>query len=133
MNIYLLIVLIVFAPLVSANSLQRLFTTAQERIELEINRNKSKYEPLEQKAPSYITVNGLIIRSNKPTTVWVNNSDEIYQDGFTVQFNKINKLETPIFLSDSEQVISLKPGQTVNILDGKITDSFKQVFTQKSP
>ncbi|MDM8566772.1 hypothetical protein QUF74_14105 [Candidatus Halobeggiatoa sp. HSG11] len=133
MNIYLLILLMAFAPLVSANNLQRLFTTAQERMELEVNRNKPEYEPIEKKVPNYITVNGLIIRSNQPTTVWVNNSNDIYQDGFIVKLNEVDKLKTPIFLSDSERVISLKPGQTVNVLDGQITDSFKKIPTQESP
>jgi len=127
MKNWLIILLLSFAPLTLADSLQRLFTTAQERSELEINRNKSKDKPMVPKTPSYITVNGLIIRSNQPTTIWVNNSNEVYQAGFTVKLNEINKLATPIFLSDSEQVILLKPGQTVNILDGQITDSFKKI------
>ncbi len=125
-----LIILLLFPPLVLADSLQRLFTTAQERVKLEVNRNKSNNEPMTQKTPSYITVNGLIIRSNHPATVWVNNSNEIYQEGFTVKLNEVNKLTTPIFLSDSERVVLLKPGQTVNILDGQITDSFKLISKQ---
>ncbi|MDM8569680.1 hypothetical protein QUF50_09265 [Thiotrichales bacterium HSG1] len=133
MNIYLLILLLISAPLVSADNLQRLFTTVQERMELEVNRNKSKSEPVEQKAPSYITMNGLIIRSNKVTTVWVNDSNETYQEGFTVQLDGVNELKTPIFLSDSEQVILLKPGQTVNVLDGQIIDNFKKKPMQKIP
>ncbi len=127
MNIYLLILLLVFSPLVTADGLQRLFTSSQERSELEVNRNKSKNTSSKaHKSPSYITLNGLIIRSNQATTVWVNNSNEIYQEGFMVKLNEIDKLTIPIFLSDSERVISLKPGQTVNILDGKVTDSFKK-------
>ncbi|MCK5876084.1 MAG: hypothetical protein KAG43_00495 [Candidatus Marithrix sp.] len=133
MNIYLLILLILSTQSVSAATLQRLFTTAQERVELEINRNKSKDEPVENKIPTYITMNGLIIRSNQPATVWINDSNEIYQEGFTVQLNKIDGLKTPIFLSDSRQIISLKPGQTVNVLDGQVTDSFKQNSTSKIP
>ncbi|MFK5969940.1 MAG: hypothetical protein QM487_07480 [Candidatus Marithrix sp.] len=127
MNIYLIILFLLFSPLVTADGLQRLFTSAQERLELEVNRNKSKTTSKVHKTPSYITMNGLIIRSNQVTTVWVNNSNEIYQEGFIVKLNEIDKLITPIFLSDSERIISLKPGQTVNILNGKITDSFKKI------
>ena len=127
MNIYLIILLLLFPTLVTADGLQRLFTNAQERLELEAKRNKSKDTSKEHKTPSYITVNGLIIRSNQPTTIWVNDSNDIYQEGFMVKLNEIDKLTTPIFLSDSERTILLKPGQTINILDGKITDSFKQI------
>jgi len=121
--------------------LLRLFTTVQERAALNAERLKSrkstivtktvkikppkqaiKIKPaLEQpKPPEHITFNGLILGNNREI-VWINNSTDLVQQGFRVELDKLMaELSVAIILSNSQQKIFLKPGQTLNTIDGTI-------------
>jgi hypothetical protein len=146
--VLLLLLLINFYQAARAEGLQRLFTTPQERAALNAERSKpppplpipptakrskpppttsEQKHPSTPKSPSYITFNGLIIRSDGQPTVWINGSNDLFQQGFTVELEKIaDDLSVPIVLSNSKQRIFLKPGQTVNTLDGTIQEHFEK-------
>ena len=127
----LFLLLIIFSQSVRTQGLQRLFMTAQERAALDAERVRppSPPEPIETKGasppPRYITFDGLVTRSNGPSTVWINGSSKLTQPTFTVELEKRTELSVPIVLSKSKQTIQLKPGQTVNTLDGTIKDNFE--------
>ena len=129
----LFLLLIIFSQSVRAQGLQRLFMTAQERAALDAERLRPSPQkiviPTATKKvsppPRYITFNGLVTRSNGPSTVWINGSNELTQPAFTVELDKRTELSVPIVLSKSKQTILLKPGQTVNTLDGTIKDNFE--------
>ncbi len=135
-TIYLSFLLIaIFSQALEANQgLQRLFMTAQERTALDKTRSDPPKTPptggtnkgLSPDTPRYVTFNGLVTRSNGPPTAWINGSNELLQRDFTVELDQRDELLVPIILSDSNQTIFLKPGQTVNILDGIVKDYFVQ-------
>jgi hypothetical protein len=128
------IVLSLFQP-AYAKKLQRLFTTAQQRAVLNAKRVEPPPAPPlpptdsatpapRPKAPRYVTFNGLIKRSHGPTTVWVNESQHLFQEGFTVELEHIKEDTLPIFLSNKRR-IKLKPGQSVNTLNGAIKENWE--------
>ncbi|MDM8561164.1 hypothetical protein [Candidatus Parabeggiatoa sp. HSG14] len=127
--------------------LLRLFTTVQERTA--INKEREKKPPLTVFPPTgtgdedfpppppmigSLTFNGLVKRSQGTNTVWINGSENIFQPTFTVDVNKIaDDLSVPIFLTNSAQEIILRPGQSVNTIDGSIEENFKQSSIRKTP
>jgi len=116
----------------ATEGLYRLFTTPQERATLNLERAKPPPPPpntdkgvsISPKLPATLTLNGLIIRSQGPTTVWVNGKNQIYQPGFKIEINQRQGITVPINLqlSQSQRLISLKPGQIINTLDGKVKE-----------
>ena len=139
--IYTIIVLIIVFNVfhsVSAKELQRLFTTAQERAVLNAKREEPALAPplpptdsattspvaLRTKQPRYITFNGLIKRSQGPTTLWINDSPDLFRQGYSVELDKITEKTVPILLSNKRR-IELKPGQSVNTLNGTIKENWE--------
>jgi hypothetical protein len=110
-----------------ADNLQRLFTTPDERIELDRLRNRIEViSPDIPEPPKNITFNGIIIRDQTPIAVWVNGSPETKQEGFSVQVNQAKNTAIPIFLSKSGREAWLQPGQTVNTQNDKIVENFDE-------
>jgi hypothetical protein len=124
--------------------LQRLFTTPKERAALNDTRSKPKQQRIkvvetrsvekEEKSPpqlpSFITFNGLVIRSHGPSTVWINGTNDLSNhnlsgQGFTVELDQIAKKSVSIVLPGNQKR-TLKPGQMVNTLDGSIKENFEQ-------
>ena len=110
--------------------LQRLFTTPQQRNELNElrknpNRNNNKETEIVPKVPPYITFNGLVTRSVGPTTLWVNNENSLFQEGFRIEEQQRQGLNIPIQLAGQNQGFTLKPGQTLNTLNGEIQENFE--------
>jgi len=125
--------------LAEAEGLLRLFTTVQEREILNAERLKPRKKTIivkkpvkpikikptiknkQAKPPNYITFNG-VIRGNwnsKQPIVWINNSTDLVQQGFRVELDNISdELSVTIILSNNR--FSLKPGQTLNTLNGTI-------------
>jgi len=142
------ILLLTLSQTTGAEGLLRLFTTPQERAMLNAERSKplppppkpSKPPPKPSKppppstttkqsntTPPYITFNGLVIRNDGQTIVWINGSQELTQQGFTVELEKMtDELSVPIVLSNTKQRIFLKPGQTLNTLNGTIQEQFEK-------
>lgn len=124
--------------------LQRLFTTQVERAALnkarstppekrirvkEITDSEEKDKTLQPQLPSFITFNGLVIRSHGPSTVWINGTNDLSShnqsgQGFTVKLDKIANKSVSIVLP-GDQKRTLKPGQMVNTLNGNIKESFE--------
>jgi hypothetical protein len=108
--------------------LQRLFTTPKQRIEL--NKAREKPPELEPKPklpepPRYITFNGLVTRSVGPTTIWMNNESGSFQEGFKIEEQQRQGLIVPIQLAGQKRGFTLKPGQTLNTLNGEIQENFE--------
>ncbi len=135
----LLLILLTLSQATRAEGLLRLFTTVHERAALNAERLKPrkqtietkpakiilpkqaiKINPDDPKPPDYIIFNGLILGNNR-NIVWINNSTDLVQQGFRVELDKLTEeLSVAIILSNSQQRIFLKPGQTLNTLNGTI-------------
>jgi len=116
--------------------LQRLFTTPQQRIELNNARKKtSEPEPKPKlpKQPRYITFNGLVTRSVGPTTIWMNNESGSFQKGFKIEEQQRQGLIVPIQLVGQKKGFTLKPGQTLNTLNGEIQENFELELNNYEP
>jgi hypothetical protein len=109
--------------------LQRLFTTPQQRKALDKERIKPTLpgggEPELPKPPPYITFNGLVSRSVGPTTIWMNNESSSFQSGFNIEEQQRQGLVVPIQLAGQRKGFTLKPGQTLNTLNGEIQENFE--------
>lgn len=116
---------------------QRLFTTQNERFELEkylrsppptIIETVLKPEPV---APEKITFNGIVIRSDGFVTVWVNqvmSQLDYYDNTFKVDSSNRKGTSIPIVInSDKESSrVYLEPGQTVlPRKENKIIDTYQ--------
>ncbi len=121
-----------------AEGLQRLFMTPAERYalnEARVAKEVKQRSPAEQsrpKLPPYITLNGFVIRSSGVNTVWVNDSEELYRPSFKVGMSEPLELKVPIELGTQSTVVDLKPGQTVNTLNGDILEVYEPLQTFKS-
>jgi hypothetical protein len=123
--VILILGLLTLSQTTQAEGLERLFTTAQERQKLNDIRTNPPPPPgtEEPTAPPHITFNGLVTRSDGPTTVWVNGSEELHRSGFNIDIDKREDISVPITLTKARQELWLKPGQTVSTLDGKIVEN----------
>ncbi len=136
----LLIALLTAGP-ATAEPLGRLFTTPEERAQLQLLRNappvvvKPTPPPMPvveaQPAPPEVppvTVNGVVIRSHGESTAWVNGKNtyggDLSADHVTVDTHGLRgarvTVETPGHLPD----VGLKPGQTYHPESGRITDIY---------
>ncbi len=115
--------------------LMRLLTTPMEREKIDKLRswqeanvylNKDIPEP-----PPYITFNGIIKRSDGNVTLWVNDAQKIQQKGFEIKVEAVEDISLPILLAKTNQVIYLKPGQTIDILNGKTLESYDKLKEEK--
>lgn len=123
--IRLFLLYIAFSSICYADGLQRLFTTPEERAELDRLRNRIEViSPDVPEPPPQITLNGIIIRNQEPIAVWVNDSPQIKQEGFSIQAEQTKKMSVPIFFSKSGRETWLKPGQTVNTETDQIIENF---------
>lgn len=130
-----------FSHVVWSGGLERLFTTAQERRDLNQERISphlsSKPETSKQKKeeippvslpspPEEIIFNGLLIRNQGSPTVWVNGSEELFRNNFKIVLEKREGLSVPIVLAHQEkEEIWLKPGETRTV-EGKILKSYER-------
>ena len=124
-----------------ADSLGRLFTTPEERAQLQ----RLRLAPPEKPAPPPaaapvaeappappevppVTVNGVVIRSRGESTAWVNGKNtydgDLSADHVTVDTRDLRgtrvTVETPGHLPD----VGLKPGQTYHPETGRITELY---------
>lgn len=131
------IYLISFSHGVWSGGLERLFTTAQERHDLNKWRTSPPPPPLTSKKseeeissappplPEQIVFNGLVIRNQGSSTIWVNGSEELFRANFRVALEKREGLSVPIVLSKEDKEIRLKPGETISTTEGKVLESYE--------
>ena len=125
LSILLILGVLNFYQCAFAGTLGRLFTTPEERAALNAERSKppipivtkTKIEKYTPPPPLHITFNGFVKRNNGSPIVWINESNELEQEGFTVELDKMTGITVPIYLSKAKRRIWLKPGQTINTLD----------------
>jgi len=126
---YILLLFIISCQYCLADELERLFTTAEQRTRLNSTRiQKPPTKPGEPPTTDFpsreVTLNGLVIRSQGPTTVWIDGQEELYQQDYTVKLEQQSGIQVPVELKRSQKTILLKPGQSVNTLNGKITQNY---------
>jgi hypothetical protein len=137
----LLLWLCAFSQPTLADELQRLFTTAEDRAKLDKAREPKPppkprkilpkvptgtktLSPPKPKLPPNITFNGLVIRTQGPTTVWINGSNDWSQQGFTVKLDKIAE-QTVLIVLPKGKIRSLKPGQTLDTSTDTIKENYE--------
>lgn len=96
-------------------SLRSLFTSQQQRQEIDNNRNAagSKNEPANIR-PSSVHINGIVKRSNGKSVVWINGKntlDNSIVDGVKIYSNGITE-KNKIPVSVDDRTIYIKPGET---------------------
>ncbi|MDY6993900.1 MAG: hypothetical protein SVR94_15035 [Pseudomonadota bacterium] len=125
---YILLLSIISCQYCLADELERLFTTAEQRTRLNSTRIQKPISEEEEEdggiSSREVTLNGLVIRSKGPTTVWIDGQEELYQQDFTVKLDQQTGIQVPVELKGSQKTILLKPGQSVNTLNGKITQNY---------
>ena len=104
----------VMAKEYSEQSLRTLFTSQQERQEIDSQRQGNNASGSSVVAPSNVQVNGVVKRSDGKSVVWVNGKSTIDGesiDGIKVYSNSItSKNKIPVMV-DGKRVY-LKPGET---------------------
>lgn len=142
------ILLLLLSSFYSADSqeLQRLFMTPAERQQLNYERDNPPGpttppgpelpvdEPVLPEPPPQITVNGVIKREHSHSTVWINDNPQPVeklssQEGFSVDFNNIKNSGIPISITKNGQTLTLKPGQTYDTTENKISERFSLTTT----
>jgi len=119
-------------------SLERLFTTKKERNSL--NKARLKYtpktmdsasedddgNPIKVKKETKVVLNGFIKRSDGKSVVWINDSntmgEELDKQGIKVNTKKMKK--NLIQFSVPGRKVSMKPGQAVDIANGKVIEVY---------
>ncbi|MCE3606192.1 hypothetical protein LXA47_21660 [Massilia sp. P8910] len=101
----------------------RLFTTPAERHQLDIQRGlvAAPPAPVVEAAPAAqpMTVNGFVRRSSGKSTVWVNNEA---REGARNRFSGPAQAPRVTLTLPSGQKVVLKPGQSVDMNAGTVTD-----------
>ncbi|NHZ80330.1 hypothetical protein F2P44_13760 [Massilia sp. CCM 8695] len=101
----------------------RLFTTPAERHQLDVQRGLIAAPPAPvveaAPAPQPMTVNGFVRRSSGKSTVWVNNEA---QEGARNRFSGPAQAPRVTLTLPSGQKVVLKPGQSVDVNAGTVTD-----------
>lgn len=141
-NICICSMLLSIVQVVNAAELQRLFTTPEERLQLNQTRERPPKqveetavettekveEVVQEKIPETIVFNGLLKRSQGPTTVWINGSNQPVQEGFFAKTEAVVGAELAIVIGKDEKEVHLKPGQTIYTTEGQIKESFVGVI-----
>jgi hypothetical protein len=102
----------------------RLFTTPDERRQLDISRGLVAPPPPPPvaeapPAPQPLTVNGFVRRSSGKSTVWVNNEA---QDGTRQRFSGPAQAPRVSLTLPSGRTVIVKPGQSVDANAGTVID-----------
>ena len=135
-----LTVAVLYSAALEAQTLGRLFSTEDERVELNALRNDPNYgkvvedeqavpagEPLPM--PGSITVNGFVRRSNGRHATWVNGSrilsGESIRDGIRLEPDGLSLGTVRLVLPNGLDVLSLKPGQRLDVLEGQVLESYQ--------
>ena len=119
--VVMLFPLSVMAKDYSEQSLKTLFTSQQQRQDVEGNRSAGDLnDDPSLIAPSSVQVNGVLKRSNGKSVVWLNGKstmDSTMVDGVKVYSNSINsKYKVPVMIDGRK--VYIKPGETWSVETG---------------
>lgn len=122
------IVLMLGAGTAASADLGRLFFTPAQRATLDNLRQQNiPGSDKEQAAPAqqYVSVNGVVRRSDGKSTVWLNNRAVSGQraGGLNVSISKDDD-RVRLTVPESDRSIDLKVGQTLEIVSGTIEESY---------
>ena len=113
----------------SAQGFGRLFSTPEERRDLDTLRRKGEPSPPETRvSPSHLTVNGLVIRDRGPDSVWINGErvsrSGRTREGIRVQ-GKAKGARVHVILPHDAGSVLLKAGQNVDLETGSVRDAYE--------
>ena len=119
-----------------ADSSGRLFTTSEQRAELDKMRRHSHHKRVGKSwaenaavAKKSLAINGVVVRSDGKNTAWVNGKSNLKTNkpevGVEIYSQNIKSDSVTITLSNLNKWVTLKPGQIVDPVTGKISDSYK--------
>lgn len=80
--------------------------------------------------PRYVSVSGIVIKGNGKNVVWLNGQsvtarDRFDGEGFRAFPNRMDKRGIPISSVDSIRVFYLKPGQTLDFVEGRARNTYE--------
>ncbi len=139
------------SPPLAAQTFDRLFTTASERLMLDQARRDYR-EPAPAPPPvaetpsmdtaprgpvvPQITLSGVVIRGNGKDTTWINGAgirpDETTPEGIRVQPEQGGDGRVQIVLPDVPTPIVLRPGQKIDLATGAVLDAYQRTPTDKN-
>ena len=129
--IYSLVLVFIFSAS-HADTLGRLFTTPQERAALDsksgiklANRGLDKNEASQQ-----IKLNGTVISSTGKRNFWINGKKHENNNPDELHLYLTNSRQVQIDTLNGSQSNIIKPGQVLNLNNGKIYESFTLDKTQ---
>ncbi len=135
--------LALYASGVQAQPLGRLFSTPDERAALDQLRQEREYgTPLPTETSSAdrvapapdVTVNGVVLRSGGPDTSWINGSiitsGGVTPEGVRVETGRAGGPSVRIVLPGSARAVRLKPGQKIDVLQGRVLDAYETEATR---
>ena len=131
---------VVYSAALQAQTLGRLFTTEDERVELNALRNDPNYGKVvevEQAVPEgeppplpgNVTINGFVRRSKGRHATWVNGSRILSGDstrgGIRLETDGLSFGTVRLVLPNGLDVLALKPGQRLDVLEGQVLESYQ--------
>lgn len=125
-------------------SLGRLFFTPDERANLDRARlaggNIEQQDQEQESAPALqvesLTLNGIVKRSSGKTTVWVNHAvqnESDFPSGTKTQVSKSRQADFPVLVQKTGKTTTLKVGQTLNVDNGEIRESYQPSAIKVQP
>lgn len=138
------LVFAIVSPPLAAQTFDRFFTTASERLMLDQARKDfSEPAPAAPAAAAaiaddtprgpvvpQITISGVVIRARGQDTSWINGSgirpDEITAEGIRVQPRGGDIAHVQIVLPESSAPISLRPGQRIDLATGAVLEAYQR-------
>lgn len=117
-----------FAAYFNASELGRLLTTPEQRHRIDaLRKGKSPAGSDEKSSPSDIKMQGVVIRSDGKSTVWVNGKNTLKSnrvDGVHVRLNSLNNKTDTVTVVINNRPVRMKPGQVWSESSGKVTDGY---------
>lgn len=129
-------VAVVLVNTAHADTFGRFFTTPEQRAVLDEMRRHPHHKRVKNKPAEDAVVarkgpgiNGVVVREDGKNTVWVNGKSNykinIPEAGVEIASQNIKSDSVTITSSSLNKRVTLKPGQIVDPVTGKISDSYK--------
>ena len=141
-----LVLFMTFSGGAGAQGLDRLFTSVEQRQQLDLARREAANAPVVDDTPKKatqtqrvqpvtgsLTVNGIVIRSSGYNTSWVN-GDQVSPGGLTPDGLAVERGShgMRIRLPSGIDTVELAPGQKIDVSSGVVLDAYEQQVTADS-